>query len=84
MRISEASELRPRVRWRNVRQPGRTPQRGPTALKRVALIVAGVLLFLAISALLARFLSVENVERDDLAALIDARGRATSTGCCAS
>jgi hypothetical protein len=39
------------------------------------LIAAGVLLFLAISALLARFLSVENVERDDIAALLQAQAR---------
>jgi hypothetical protein len=37
--------------------------------------VLGVLLFLAISAALARFLSVENVERDDVAALLQAQGR---------
>jgi hypothetical protein len=38
-----------------------------------ALIVAGVVLFLAVSALLARFLSTENVERDDLDALLSAQ-----------
>jgi hypothetical protein len=37
--------------------------------------VLGVLLFLAISAALARFLSVENVERDDAAALLQAQAR---------
>jgi hypothetical protein len=44
------------------------------------LIVAGVLLFVAISAALARFLSVENVERDDLAALIDAQAKGDVDG----
>ena len=45
---------------------------GPAALKRLALI-AGVLLFVAISGLLARFLSVENAERDKEAALLQAQ-----------
>lgn len=49
--------------------------RGPALLKRIALIVLGVLLFLAISGALARFLSVENVERDDEAALLRAQVR---------
>jgi hypothetical protein len=44
-------------------------------LKRRALIALGVVLFLVISALLARFLSVENTERDDLLALLQAQGR---------
>jgi hypothetical protein len=39
------------------------------------LIAAGVLLFLVISGALARFLSVENVERDDEAALLLAQVR---------
>jgi hypothetical protein len=43
--------------------------------KRVALIVAGIVLFLAISGLLARFLSTENVERDADIALIQAQAR---------
>jgi hypothetical protein len=47
----------------------------PRRLKRIALIALGVLLFLAISAALARFLSVENVERDDEAALLTAQVR---------
>jgi hypothetical protein len=37
--------------------------------------VLGVLLFLAISGALARFLSTENVERDDAAALLQAQAR---------
>ena len=40
----------------------------------------GVLLFVAISGLLARFLSTEGVERDDLAALIDAQARGDVEG----
>jgi hypothetical protein len=46
-----------------------------TSLKRVVLIVLGVLLFLAISGALARFLSAENVERDHEAALLRAQVR---------
>jgi hypothetical protein len=42
--------------------------------------VLGVLLFLAISAALARFLSVENVERDDAAALLQAQARGDAGG----
>lgn len=41
-------------------------------LKRFALIVVGFILFLAISGLLARFFSAENVERDDELALVEA------------
>jgi len=37
---------------------------------RIALITAGVILFLAISGLLTRFLSVENAEREDDLALL--------------
>jgi hypothetical protein len=44
-------------------------------VKRIALIALAVLLFLAISVALARFLSVENVERDDVAALLTAQAR---------
>ncbi len=40
----------------------------------------GVLLFLAISGALARFLSTEGVERNDLAALIDAQARGDVNG----
>lgn len=49
-------------------------------LKRVALIVCGLLLFLAISALLARFFSAENVERDADLALIQAQARGDVSG----
>jgi hypothetical protein len=45
------------------------------ALKRLALIASGVLVFLAISGLLARFLSTENVERDADLRLIQAQAR---------
>jgi hypothetical protein len=53
---------------------------GPTALKRILLISLAVLLFLAISILLARFLSTENVERDDDLALIEAEARGDVNG----
>jgi hypothetical protein len=43
--------------------------------RRIALIMVGALLFLALSGLLARFLSVENAERDDLVALLQAQAR---------
>ncbi len=49
-------------------------------MKRVALIVLGVLLFLVISGVLARFFSVENVERDDERALIEAQTRGDVNG----
>jgi len=39
------------------------------------MILAAVLLFLAISGLLARFLSTENAERNDLVALLQAQAR---------
>jgi hypothetical protein len=52
----------------------------PTALRRVAVIVLGVLLFLAISGGLARFLSTENVERDDEEALLQAQARGDVNG----
>ena len=40
--------------------------------KRLVLIALGVVLFLAVSGLLARFLSTENVERDDVLAVLQA------------
>jgi hypothetical protein len=59
----------------------RRRRRRPRALvKRTALIVAGVLVFFAISGLLARFLSTENVERDDDLALIEAQARGDVNG----
>jgi hypothetical protein len=47
----------------------------PRALKRVLVISLAVLLFLAVSLLLARFLEVENTERDADLALIQAQAR---------
>jgi hypothetical protein len=44
------------------------------------LIVVGVLLFLAISGVLARFFSAENVERDGELALIEAQTRGDANG----
>jgi hypothetical protein len=43
--------------------------------KKIALIAAGLLVFVAISGLLARFLSAENAERDKEAALLAAQAR---------
>jgi hypothetical protein len=54
--------------------------RQPAVLKRAALIVLGVLAFLAISGLLARFLSTENSERDQEEALIQAQARGDVSG----
>lgn len=44
-------------------------------VRRVVPIALGVVLFLAISAELARFLTVENLERDDDLALVQAEAR---------
>ncbi len=44
-------------------------------MKRFLLISLAVIVFLAISGLLARFLTVENAERDDDLALIEAEAR---------
>jgi hypothetical protein len=52
-----------------------TAGRQPAVLKRSALIIIGVLVFLVISGLLARFLSVENSERDKELALLQAQVR---------
>jgi hypothetical protein len=49
----------------------RSPPR-PAVLKRLALIVTAIVVFLVVSGLLARFLSVENDERDADLALVEA------------
>jgi hypothetical protein len=49
-------------------------------VKRIVLIAIGVLVFVAISGLLARFLSVENDERDADLALIQAQARGDMNG----
>jgi hypothetical protein len=46
--------------------------------RRLALIALGVLLFLAISIELARFYSVESLEREDLVALLQAEARGSA------
>jgi hypothetical protein len=56
------------------------PPRSSRALKRIVIISLAVLLFLALSGLLARFLSVENTERDDDLALIEAQARGDVPG----
>jgi hypothetical protein len=48
--------------------------------KRLALMALGLVLFLAISGLLARFLSTENVERDDVLALLQAEASGNEHG----
>jgi hypothetical protein len=52
----------------------------PAALKRIVLITLGVLLFLAISGELARFLSTENSERNDEETLLQAQARGDVNG----
>ena len=49
-------------------------------MKRFAVISLCVLVFIAISILLARFLSVENAERSDLEALLQAQARGDVNG----
>ena len=51
----------------------------PRGLK-ILLVGAGVVVFLVISGLLARFLAVENVEREDVFALLKAEAAGDSTG----
>lgn len=48
--------------------------------KRIALLAIAVLLFLAISGLLARFLTTENLEREDDLALIKAQASGDAKG----
>jgi len=48
--------------------------------RRAALIAVGVLVFLAISGALARWLSVENVERSDVLAMLTAEARGDAAG----
>jgi hypothetical protein len=56
--------------------PARAPRlRGRATPKGVALVVAGLVLFVLISGLLARWLSTENDERDADLALIEAQAR---------
>jgi hypothetical protein len=43
--------------------------------RRVAIVLVGVLAFCAISVLLARYLLTENVERNDIAAVLQAQAR---------
>jgi hypothetical protein len=60
-------------------QQGRARLRTTRPL-RIVLIALGVALFLAISGLLARFLSVENVERDDILSVLDAQAAGNAEG----
>ncbi len=54
--------------------------RASGALRRRVLIIVGVLLFIAISGLLARFLSTENTERDADLALVEAEAKGDVNG----
>jgi hypothetical protein len=62
-----SSERTPRWWWRQL-------PRG----RRAAIVIAGIVLFLAISVLLARYLSAENVERNDILAVLQAQARGDS------
>ena len=62
----EAAERGPRAWWLGL------PPRKRVLLRR--LLAAGVILVLIVSVLLARFLSVENAERSDEVALLQAEG----------
>ena len=48
--------------------------------QRIALAVGALIVFLAISALLARFLSVENLERDDILAVLNSEAAGSAEG----
>lgn len=52
----------------------------PAVLKRIVLIAVGVVLFVAISGLLARFLSTEGAERDDVLAVLQAQAAGNVQG----
>lgn len=62
--ISQPDARTPRVWWREL-------PRG----RRIALLALAVVLFLAISVLLARYLSAENAERADILAVLQAQAR---------
>jgi hypothetical protein len=47
--------------------------------RRVAIVFVGVVLFIAISALLARYLLAENAERNDILAVLQAQARGDTT-----
>jgi len=57
-----------------------TPPRRRLSRKAIALIAVGLAVFLVLSGLLARFLSVENVEREDLDKLLAAQVRGDVPG----
>lgn len=74
-RLARPQRLRGTL-WRDVSERGRTA--GP--LRRVVLISTAAVLFLAVSFLLARFLSTENTERDGELALLQAQARGDVAG----
>jgi hypothetical protein len=57
------------------RSTSRTSERAAPTRKRVALIVLAAVLFLAVSAWLARFLTTDNLEREKDVALIQAEAK---------
>jgi hypothetical protein len=66
------------VQAASTRSPARGPRawwRGLTRGLRLALVAVTLLLFVAISGLLARYLSADNLERDDDLALVRAEAR---------
>jgi hypothetical protein len=66
---SVARERTPRAWWRSIPRT-----------RRVALVVLALVLFLAIGGVLARFLSAENVERDDILAVLQHQARGDFAG----
>ena len=63
-----STQRTPRMWWQ------RLPRR-----RRVAIVLVGVVLFIAISALLARYLLVENAERNDILAVLQAQAHGDTT-----
>jgi hypothetical protein len=57
-----------------------TPAGDRRRVRRRLLIALGVIVFLVLSALLARFLTSDNLEREDDVALIEAEARGDSAG----
>jgi hypothetical protein len=70
--IPAPAERGPRAWWRGL------PRRQRVALR--SLLAAGVLVVLVVSVLLARFLTVENLERDDDLRLVQAEARGSVAG----
>jgi hypothetical protein len=71
--VRSAGPARALARVGIVRDPDASERTRAPVLKRLLLIAAAILAFLLVSGVLARFLSVENTERDADLALIEAQ-----------